>query len=43
MSLGKKKKLALRIMERELALGSFATEKLNNRLLAQVRSGILSL
>jgi DDB1- and CUL4-associated factor 11 len=37
LSLGKKKKLAWRIMERELAVGNFATEKLNNRLLAQVR------
>jgi WD repeat-containing protein 23 len=35
MLLGRKKKLALRIMERELAIGSFATEKVNNRLLAQ--------
>jgi WD repeat-containing protein 23 len=42
LSLGKKK-LALRIMERELSVGSFATEKLNNRLLAQVRLTILSL
>lgn len=37
MSLGKKKKLAWRIMERELAVNNFATEKLSNRLLAQVR------
>ncbi|PMD57470.1 WD40 repeat-like protein [Hyaloscypha bicolor E] len=35
MSLGKKKKLAWRIMERELAVGNSATEKLNNRVLAQ--------
>lgn len=37
VSLGKKKKLAWRIMERELAVGNSATEKLNNRRLAQVR------
>jgi WD repeat-containing protein 23 len=43
ISLGSKKKLALRIMERELAVGSFATEKLNNRLLAQVRPSVLFL
>ena len=42
LSLGKRKKLALRIMERELSVGSFATEKLNNRLLAQVRPAVLS-
>jgi DDB1- and CUL4-associated factor 11 len=36
VSLGKKK-LTWRILERELAVGNTATEKLNNRLLAQVR------
>ena len=41
VSLGKKKKLAWRIMERELAVGNSATEKLNNRRLAQVRPAIL--
>lgn len=35
-SLGKKTKLAWRIMERELAVGNPAREKLNRRLLAQV-------
>jgi WD repeat-containing protein 23 len=43
ISLGKNKKLALRIMERELSIGSFATAKLNNRLLAQVRLDALFL
>ncbi len=43
VSLGKKKKLAWRIMERELAVGNSATEKLNNRRLAQVRPAVLSL
>jgi WD repeat-containing protein 23 len=43
MSLGKKKNLAWRIMERELAVGNSATEKLNNRLLAQVRATVSSL
>jgi WD repeat-containing protein 23 len=42
ISLGKKKKLAWRIMERELAVGNSATERLNNRLLAQVRLAVLS-
>ena len=41
-SLDKKKKLALRILERELSTGTFATEKLNNRLLAQVRRLLFS-
>lgn len=36
-SLGKKKKLALRILERELAIQSPARQKLNQRLMAQVK------
>jgi DDB1- and CUL4-associated factor 11 len=43
MSLGRKKKLAWRIMERELAVSNSATERINNRLLAQVRPVALSL
>lgn len=35
-SIGKKKKLALRILERELAIDSPAKQKLNQRLMAQV-------
>ena len=38
----KKKRLAWKIMERELAVGNFATERLNNKLLAQVRLAALS-
>jgi len=41
ISLRKKKRLAWRIMERELAVGNSATERLNNRLLAQVRLAAL--
>lgn len=35
-SIGKKKKLALRILDRELAIESPAKQKLNQRLMAQV-------
>ncbi len=37
-SIGKKKKLALRILDRELAIESPAKQRLNQRLMAQVRS-----
>ena len=36
-SIGKKKKLAMRILDRELAIESPAKQKLNQRLMAQVR------
>jgi WD repeat-containing protein 23 len=36
-SIGKKKKLALRILDRELAVESPARQRLNQRLMAQVR------
>jgi len=34
--LGRKKQLAMRILDRELASGSYANQRLNNRLMAQV-------
>lgn len=36
-SIGKKKKLAMRVLERELAIGNSAKRGRNNRLMAQVR------
>jgi WD repeat-containing protein 23 len=40
-SIGKKKRLAMRVLERELATESYAKRKVNQRLMAQVRVSVL--